>query len=1839
MYLFGNSLKLFGPENRVRRLCHQMLSQKITNTFFLVLLLLQTHLLGYRQWNPAVHGYVAAGNNWADYVLIVINVIYTLEMAAKVIAYGFFDDKVMFKELNLPYPRNEIRAMLFQGKWAKVITGYLSLVLQKAHPRKTRSFYDRPKPTYESYSDSANEIELEDQSPNYLHNKYVMPSHHDETTFADQTDMSSRPILGDQRPESEEILLKPLSKNDIDILQIRRAYIRNSWHRVDFISILTFWISLFLSIDKYDVKNHIMIFRALSCLRILRLCNLTTGTSMILRSLKLAVPQLIDVSILITCFGIFFGIIGVQSFKSSLRRYCVWYNPDDLNDTWVNTSQHCGCYQSASGTALPYIMADGKSSSTIKGFMCPVNSRCETLENPNENTVSFDNIFNSLELVFVVMSANTFTDLMYQAMDSEGLVACLFFVFCLFIMTVWLLNVFIAIIVSSFNLARVGNTDNEKEWVISHQEIIEDLKKRNIWLATYYQFQFMFSICVAIDIITQCLRAYNETRWTDHLLYRMEASMTALFGVEILVRFFLYLPQWRLFFKLKRNCIDLILAVITCIIILPPVKDGLGHSYYWLTVFQIMRFYRIVLLTRFTRDLWLKILGSWKQLMDLTVFLFLITFLTGIIYSRFFEGSLTEEQIAEGSVHFNLQTLPNAFVSLYVITSTENWTSILYPVQGYQSSLSAKIFAAIFLIGWFFISNFVILNIFISVIANTLVVPEDEKKRKQLSQFIENITASIQNVDNESSSLARFKNKFFKRKDTQEQLHMAVVKLLLSGTVVHEFLDAQKLDEPQDDPVRELPSNRLKRFIKVHLNIKKYFSDDPFKIKKPKKGKTTGLAGFDPTNYAKTILNDRNKLIDRQNQFLRENPSYNKVFYVMGPRHKIRKFCQRIVTSSHGERIDGVEPNKRVSDIFAIFMLLSTLALLITACYLTPLIRAQVNAENGVYSWTYWLDISFIAIFTIEFIIRVLADGFSNTPNAYIRSPWNRIDGTVLMALWVEMIAYMKSKGDLSRFIRGLKALRALRLLTISETAKNNFHNTMFSGFSKIVNAALISVTLLYPFSIWALNIFNGRLGYCVDGVSTLEDCYNEYTNSVFNWEILSPNVYAQPLLQFDDFSHSFSALFEITSLEGWVDLLYNVMASTGVGTVPSPFATPFNGFFVILFNFIGIVFVLTLFISVIIHNYSLTTGRAYMTVDQRSWYQVKQFLLQIRPSKRIPHERLGWFRKFCYTMTVEKNKSWNSVLNVALFFHIVALLVEMYPLHSGLSIFRLIVFLIVSGLFTCHAFMLLFARGLKYFITNKWLVFNFLISFGAFTTTIVGTQISAQSAFMNINKLFLVGTMFFMIPRSDRLSQFLKFASAGLPDMFSLMFTWLVLFLLFSIALNQVFGTTKIGPNGSDNINVRTVPKALILLFKCSFGEGWNYIMDDFKVEPPFCYSDSTSTNTDCGNVQYAYFLFICWNLISMYIFLNMFVSLILDSFSYIMNKGDYGKLIERNEIRKFKLAWQKFDPEGTGFIPPRDLHKFLKTLDGAFSFQFYAGTLDIPVLCHRWFKRNNLNDPYDITVNYPAISDTFASWDTDKIRERRKSYETFIEEAIVNMELNHEPGISFKRVILQLPLYKVFDIGTCLNLIDFLDRRLLLQKVQKRQNQNKVYETITAFILRWKYVNLKKHGISTSLSTSHVEDVVRRRSYLSEDWSPIPSQYADDKFEKDFGALEDKSKYDRLPMSDSGEENDDNDEYHRSGVYIPKSPLNTNKQFKSPKPQPPKLKISVMDSDKLKPVVPTFNFKLVEPDSAESINANDLSGESSHSHEVIDLADVGENLRDSGWMDMLKDLHDPKT
>lgn len=245
-----------------------------------------------------------------------------------------------------------------------------------------------------------------------------------------------------------------------------------------------------------------------------------------MRSLKKAAPLLVNVAFLIGFFWLLFAVVGVQCFKGSFRRTCVWYDPQFgppktpsalastnnyfLNDPYAGNLQLCGGYRDASGPQ-PWLKSDltVNDAKIHKGYLCPQNSLCVEGQNPYNGTVSFDNVIQSLQLVFVIMSSNTFSDILYYMTDSDRLASALFFAFGIVIMSFWLMNLLVAVITSSFQVIREESkgsaftTDDQISVIMDEEEPNRVSPLRRLYDKTYW----LWIVIIVFGLVIQSLRS------------------------------------------------------------------------------------------------------------------------------------------------------------------------------------------------------------------------------------------------------------------------------------------------------------------------------------------------------------------------------------------------------------------------------------------------------------------------------------------------------------------------------------------------------------------------------------------------------------------------------------------------------------------------------------------------------------------------------------------------------------------------------------------------------------------------------------------------------------------------------------------------------------------------------------------------------------------------------------------------------------------------------------------------------------------------------------------------------------------------------------------------------------------------------------------------------------------------------------------------------------------------------------------------------------------------------------------------------------------------------------
>lgn len=209
---------------------------------------------------------------------------------------------------------------------------------------------------------------------------------------------------------------------------------------------------------------------------------------------------------------------------------------------------------------------------------------------------------------FFFVTVQSWTDRMYDMMDAEYFIASLYFVIIVIVMNFWLVNLFIAVITEMFAKVREDSqhsaftsssikpilADDEEGWAFDAKRE-EALKIRNTTtlnlIVNFTKPIWLFLI--AGDLFCMAAKNNNMSDFELDSLSKVELILSLAFMFEILLRLLNDRNDLKGFFKNKMNSTDLIIAVITCIIQIPPIRK---HTlvYIWFTGFQVLRIYRLV---------------------------------------------------------------------------------------------------------------------------------------------------------------------------------------------------------------------------------------------------------------------------------------------------------------------------------------------------------------------------------------------------------------------------------------------------------------------------------------------------------------------------------------------------------------------------------------------------------------------------------------------------------------------------------------------------------------------------------------------------------------------------------------------------------------------------------------------------------------------------------------------------------------------------------------------------------------------------------------------------------------------------------------------------------------------------------------------------------------------------------------------------------------------------------------------------------------------------------------------------------------------------------------------
>jgi hypothetical protein len=1047
----------------------------------------------------------------------------------------------------------------------------------------------------------------------------------------------------------------------------------------------------------------------------------------------------------------------------------------------------------------------------------------------------------------------------------------------------------------------------------------------------------------------------------------------------------------------------------------------------------------------------------------------------------------------------------------------------------------------LFVFMFFGLCNFILTNLFVAVVVENLDMSEIQKRDLQLKQH-------IKKTDPDSQTIGKLQNLFnpyvylppnpktLNLKELPQDLQ-----LNLNTKHFHQFL--------KDYPVQDKDQDETLSWVDKLVNKMDYMYRKTSR-KQKSMAESRNIGGTWTKSFMMKMENnpdymailDNDIVLDESDtkkekwenyeaqEFHEAHPTYNSSLFIFGKRNPIRTFCQTLMNSPNHPVFPFSKWSLRwfVKNIYIIFIGLAVILSVVSTVLQTPYEIVQQKKEDQSLNITeeyYGLDIGLLCIFFIDFIVRVVADGMIFTPNAYFLNVFNCVDFLVLLLNTIDIFITKFSNGDsaegLGRTLRACRALRVLRIINFFPNAKFTLYAILVSGFRNLFDAACLAMCFMIPWAIYLHNVFMGTFYSCSDGddsIKVLGDCIGVYTTGK---DILVPRAWSNPFFyHFDNFKTSLRILFEITSGEGWIDLMKTTMKVTGRGNQPEEWASFGNAFIIITYNFTLSVLILSVFVSVVIDSFAQRSGTALLTGEQRKWKDFENKLRQVSPSK-LPRKRPNyWLGGFCYDLASTKQGLLSRSMALIYLSVFIILATEVDAILPKVVAINSIILLGLVGLCWIETIIRIIGLGFRIVFTYWHSIFDFIVLIFA---TVAGLLSVAENQtvaleiyyFQRYTMLIMALNIIFKIDPIHRLFSTLK---SSMTSILNMLLVWFIVLLVYTVAFLQIFSLTKVGVNSDEKIvNFRNFTNAMLNLFRFSQGEGWNSVMYDFTIQSPVCVSNNSYLNNDCGSPSWAYTLFMSFNVLSMYIFLNMFVSIVVDCFAYASQLEDHdtGKKIQldRNEIRMFKSAWNKFDPSRTGYIKLTDFVKFLKCLDKPFDIQIYPSIFSVKSLVNASFpsipgeplpveynKKQYTSDSGERipkgNLQLNVLNSLINASKIDKIPKRKRTFNKIFHEA--HIIADKKRGLSFSDCLLLLVRHTIVDPYESFQIPELLKYKKVQQLVEVSMNSEKISGLFHTIALRKKFVkHLEEKRMEEQLKSKFPLKIDTRTSALKRDTS----------------------------------------------------------------------------------------------------------------------------------------------
>eukprot|EP01064_Diplonema_japonicum_P013517 TRINITY_DN21080_c0_g1_i1.p1 TRINITY_DN21080_c0_g1~~TRINITY_DN21080_c0_g1_i1.p1 ORF type:complete len:1544 (+),score=329.74 TRINITY_DN21080_c0_g1_i1:57-4688(+) len=568
-------------------------------------------------------------------------------------------------------------------------------------------------------------------------------------------------------------------------------------------------------------------------------------------------------------------------------------------------------------------------------------------------------------------------------------------------------------------------------------------------------------------------------------------------------------------------------------------------------------------------------------------------------------------------------------------------------------------------------------------------------------------------------------------------------------------------------------------------------------------------------------------------------------------------------------------------------------------------------------------DYVFTSLFTLEAVMKIFTYGFVLHKTSYLRrdkGAW--LDAIIVILSWASFVG-----GRELALFRVLRAIRPLRLVSQSDGMKLVL-SSLVRSVPGVISVMFITFVIWGVWSIVGVQLFKGAFYSCTDVTygdvagdvyfiddgainKTYEMKYKSdclaYPDAQYSWANAADN--------FDTLPEAFITLFKVASLEGWVPIMYMGIDAVSHDVSPQQDNRPFMSLYFMLFVLVGSIYITCLFVSVVLDTYYSEEHKVdgkmmFLNEGQKRWVQSYREMLRgvDRPSEF--HYATSSNRAVQAARRITSHRVFEPVIQFCIVLNLIVMTTEHYDQSQAWVGLQDTANYIFIAIFTAEAAVKMVAQGVRQYFKQSWNRFDFFIVVLSWVGTIVLLIIEAGlGSSISVIRILRLARVLRLTKKAKGITMLLKTLFFALPAMLNVVAILVLVLTIYAAAGVHLFGRLSPGEAIGRNVNFHSFPHAIVTLLKIFTGDGWGGILSDCRRDNPACDDQLDG----CTSSAVAVFFFLSFSLIGTYVLLNLFISIILDSFDDVLKELQYQGDITKADMKRFRTEWNKIDTERT--------------------------------------------------------------------------------------------------------------------------------------------------------------------------------------------------------------------------------------------------------------------------------------------------------------------------------------